>query len=121
MEHLHDTPLRAVAEAVGAAVGVTDHELLIARARWFGGGGVRRFRLREVSAVVIHPPAGVRRLHVVANGRLLVLVYGPKAAAAFDALTALIRRPAGSGRRVRAAVVATAARADRRANGGIRS
>ena len=67
IERTEGAPFRAVAEAIGAAVGVTDQELVIARARWFGKGTVERFRLSSVSAVKIHPPAGLRRLHVMAD------------------------------------------------------
>jgi hypothetical protein len=84
--------LRAAAQAIGAAVGVTATELLIVTARWLGGAHWQRIPLRLVRVVELHRRLCANRLHVIVDEAEIVLMYWPKAARDFDRVFAALRR-----------------------------
>jgi len=86
------TALRAGAQAIGAAVGVTGNELVIVTARWLGGASWRRIPLRVVRGVELHRRLSANRLHVMLDESEIVLMYWSKAARDFDRLFAALQR-----------------------------
>lgn len=85
--------LRAVGEGMGVAVGVTQDELITAKAKLFGAK-VERFPLRQVSAVrtIPNPAANVLGLDFSTNPpRTVTVMYEADAQTAFTTIISILK------------------------------
>ena len=105
-------PLRAIGEAVGRAVALTDTELITVKAQWLRTH-VERFRLGTMTRVRTIPNPHARLLQVEFGGttpRTVTLLFSARATADFNVFMALLRRRLGMGVRGRLIELATVAR-----------
>ena len=88
---LPSTSVRAAADGMSEAIGVTTREVVVVKARWFRLPELQRYSLSSITHVELHCGASASWLDLHTREAQLVLLYWSHAAADFERVAACVR------------------------------